>query len=246
MAASSRVERQPQTPAVETGEIRHSARHWSARVSAWLLREVAPRRWDGLLRGSAAVGLLTIGLSTLVPVPLVSELATFFSLALFINGPYSPLTPIGFEPILMAYGKVVSPIVVAVVGVFAQLLTEYVNYHLYDAALRTELLRRTRESRMVARVLHWYRAAPFLTTVVVAFTPLPYWTLRITAPLSRYPMSRHLTATAVGRLPRLWAYAAAGTLLPFSSGAILGVGLGASALFAVAYLVRRRLRAQRR
>jgi membrane protein DedA with SNARE-associated domain len=209
-----------------------------------LLREVAPAKWDRLLWTSALVGVVAI-ITTLVPVPVVSDLATFFSLSLFVNGPYSPLTPIGFEPVLMAYGKIISPIIVAVVGVIAQLLVEYVNYHLYDAALRSELMRRTRESRMMARVLEWYRAAPFLTTIVVAFTPLPYWTVRITAPLSRYPMSKHLTATAIGRLPRLWAYAALGTLLPVSSGAILGVGLGVSALFVVIVLLRRRAAARR-
>jgi hypothetical protein len=212
-------------------------------AGAWtgrLLREVAPARWDGLLRACGIVGLVALLLTAFVPDPRVSDLATLFSLSLFINGPYSPLTPIGFEPMLMAYGKLYPPFGVAMIGLTAQLMVEYVNYHLYDAALHTELMRSTRESRVLQRVLGWYRAAPFLTTVVVAFTPIPYWTLRITAPLARYPMSRHLTATAVGRIPRLWFYAAIGTLLPFSSGAILGTGLGIAVLFVVIALLRRR------
>ena len=183
-----------------------------------------------MLRAAGLVGLAAIILTLLVPVPLVSDLATFFALALFVNGPFSPLTPVGFEPILMAYGKIIPPIVVAVVGVMAQLLVEYLNYHLYGAALSSERLRRARESRLMGRVLRWYQAAPFLTTMIVALSPLPYWMVRITASLSRYPMPRHLSATALGRLPRLWAYAALGTLLPFSGGAILAVGLGLSVL----------------
>ena len=206
---------------------------------SWLTREVAPREWDTLLRASGLVALLGIVLAALVPVRQVSDLATFFSLSLFINGPYSPLTPIGFEPILMAYGKLYAPLLVAVVGLVAQLLVEYVNYRLYGAALRTELLRRARESSLTQRVLRWYRSAPFFTTVVVALTPLPYWTVRITAPLSDYPVRRHLSATAVGRLPRLWFYAALGTVLPLSGGLILGVGLGAAALWAAVTLARR-------
>jgi hypothetical protein len=215
-------------------------------AGAWagrLLREVAPSRWDGLLRACGLVGLVAIGLTAFVPDPRVSDLATLFTLSLFINGPYSPLTPIGFEPMLMAYGKLYPPLGVALIGLTAQLMVEYVNYHLYDAALHTELMRSTRESRVLRRVLAWYQTAPFLTTVVVALTPIPYWTLRITAPLARYPMSRHLTATAVGRIPRLWFYAAIGTLIPFSSGAILGTGLGIAVLFVAIALARRRRRA---
>jgi membrane protein YqaA with SNARE-associated domain len=192
------------------------------------------------LRGSGLVGLASI-VTSLLPLPAVSDLATFFSLALFVNGPYSPLlTPVGFEPILLAYGKLYSPVAVALLGVLAQVLVEYVNYHLYDAALRTETLRPVCETRLLRRVLGWYQAAPFLTTVVVAFTPLPYWPVRITAPLARYPVRLHLAATVVGRLPRLWFFAAVGRLLPFSGGAILGAGLGLCALFAAVTVARQR------
>ncbi len=212
------------------------------RLGALLLRPAAPPQWRALLYACGVVSLAGIVLTEL-RVPSVSDLATFFSLTLFINGPYSPLTPVGFEPILMAYGRLYPPLLVAVLGVVGQLMVEYVNYHLYDAALRTDVLRHTRESPTTRRVLGWYRAAPFVTTIVVAFTPLPYWTVRIAAPLSRYPMARHLSATAVGRLPRLWLYAAIGTLLPFSSGAILCAGLGVALVSAAILLARRRRRA---
>jgi uncharacterized membrane protein YdjX (TVP38/TMEM64 family) len=211
---------------------------------AWAMRPVAPDAWDGLLWASGAVAFIGIVLTTLVPFAPVRDLAVFFSLTLFINGPYSPITPIGFEPILMTFGQIYPPLLVAVVGVIGQLTVEYVNYHLYGAAMQWQPMTRARESRLVRRVTAWFAVQPFLTIVVLALTPLPFWIARIAAPLARYPMRRYLTATAIGRLPRLWFYAALGTVLPFSAGTILGVGLGAAAILAIPMALRDRARAR--
>jgi uncharacterized membrane protein YdjX (TVP38/TMEM64 family) len=199
----------------------------------WAMRPVAPRQWDLLLRASGLVGILGIVLTAFVPIVPVRDLAVFFSLTLFINGPYSPLTPFGYESILMTFGQIYPPLLVAAVGVLGQLMVEYVNYHLYDAAMRTELMKKARGSFVIRKTIEWFDAQPFLTTFVCALTPIPFWIARIAAPLANYPMRRYLTAMALGRLPRLWFYAALGAALPFSGDLILGVGLGATALLAV-------------
>ena len=203
-----------------------------SRWRAWALRPVAPRQWDNLLRASGAVGLLGIVLTAMVPIVPVRDLAVFFSLTLFINGPYSPLTPFGYEPILMAFGKIYPPLLVAAVGVVGQVLVEIVNYRLYDAAMHSEMMARARGSLVVRKTIEWFDAQPFLTTFVCAFTPIPFWIARIAAPLTNYPLWRYLVAMALGRLPRLWFYAAIGTVLPFGGDLILEVGLGATVLLA--------------
>jgi uncharacterized membrane protein YdjX (TVP38/TMEM64 family) len=200
---------------------------------AWAMRPVAPRQWDFLLRASGLVGILGIVLTAFVPIVPVRDLAVFFSLTLFINGPYSPLTPFGYEPILMTFGQIYPPLLVAAVGVLGQLMVESVNYHLYDAAMRSEMMAKARGSFVIRKTIEWFDVQPFLTTFVCALTPIPFWIARTAAPLADYPMRRYLTAMALGRLPRLWFYAAIGAVLPFSGDLILGVGLGATVVVAV-------------
>jgi uncharacterized membrane protein YdjX (TVP38/TMEM64 family) len=194
---------------------------------------VAAHQWDRVLLATGLVGCGAILLVQFVSVAPIRDLAVFFSLTLFVNGPYSPLMPFGFEPILMAFGQLYPPLLVATVGVFAQLLVETVNYHLYNAALRSAMMTRARGSRIVRKTIDVFEVQPFLTTFVCALTPIPFWIVRIAAPLAGYPMRRYLAATALGRFPRLWFYAALGTMLPLDGDAILGVGLGASAILAV-------------
>ncbi len=194
---------------------------------------MAASRWDRLFRATGLVASAAILLVEFVPVAPIRDLAVFFSLTLFVNGPYSPLMPFGLEPILMAYGQIYRPLLVAAVGVSAQLLVEVVNYHLYEAAMSSAMMTKARESRVVRTTVKWFAVQPFLTIFVCALTPIPYWIVRIAAPLAHYPMGRYLAATALGRFPRLWFYAAIGTLLPFSGDLILGVGLGATAIVAV-------------
>jgi len=78
-----------------------------------------------------------------------------------------------------------------------------------------------------------FRRAPFWTTVLVIFSPIPDSAVRILAPLGGYPMARFLGAIALGRFPRLLLIAGFGVLVPIptpvllvASIAILAVGVG--------------------
>lgn len=215
-----------------------------SRLSAWrswATRPVGPAHWDRVLYLTGLIGLVGIGLSEFVPV--ASDLATFFSLTLLINGPYSPLLPVGYEPVLMTYGVFYPPLVIAAVGVTGQLLVEYVNYHLYGAALHSEPLTQLRASRAASWLVARFNKSPFLTVVVAALTPLPFWAVRIAAPMAHYPIPRYLTATAVGRFPRLWFYAALGALIPLNGALIFGGGMALSGVIALVLVQRHRRRA---
>src|SRR5437870_10696584 len=55
--------------------------------------------------------------------------------------------------------------------------------------------------------------APFWTTVLVIFSPIPDSAVRILAPLGKYPLPLYLGAVALGRFPRLLLIAGTGALL---------------------------------
>jgi uncharacterized membrane protein YdjX (TVP38/TMEM64 family) len=213
------------------------------RASRWwaaLARPVAPRPWDGLLRGSGAVALA--GLIAAAWLPRISDVAVLFALTLLINGPYSPLLLVGYEPVLVVFGRVLPPVLVAAVGTLGMVLVEIVNVRLYDAALHARRLAALPESAAARRAVAWFRRWPFGTIVVCALSPIPFWAARIAAVLAAYPLPRYLTATAIGRFPHLWMYAALGAALPTHGGALLGVALGATVATVALWAIGRRLR----
>jgi uncharacterized membrane protein YdjX (TVP38/TMEM64 family) len=171
--------------------------------------------WDAVLRATGVVALLAI-----YPVtrwPGVAGLVGFFCLTLFVSGPISIVLPAAFEPMLMVAGRLYPPLVVTIVAVAGNLYMDYLNYHLYGAVLQHPRLEATRQSRVVQRTIALFRRSPFFAVWLCAWSPIPYWIVCALAPLTRYPMSRFLFATFLGRAPRVWFFAAVGRALPVST-----------------------------
>jgi uncharacterized membrane protein YdjX (TVP38/TMEM64 family) len=205
-------------------------------TSNFWLRPLGGRHWDLILRVTGIAGLVGIALVLLVPGSAV--LVWFAVMSLPANGPLSPLIPAAFEPLIMEAAKYEHPLSVAVVGLAAYMLTEYVNWHLYAWALSRERLAGVGRRRWVRWGIDRFSRAPFSTTIVFAFTPLPFWVARCLAILDRYPIGKFMTATAVGRFPRILIYAWLGALLQVPTVALAAVLVG-SLLFAVPWRRRR-------
>lgn len=202
-----------------------------------LLARVAPPAWDALLWGSGLVALAGIAVSWLWPA--AAELAALFALGLFCNGPYSPVLPATVEPLVMIYGQVYAPLLVALVATLSAVLAEVVDFRLYGVVLASRRLARARDSRTARWLVRLFDRAPFLATVIAAATPIPFWLARCCAVVAGYPMRRFLLATALGRLPRWFAYAALGAALRIDARWLLGGAAALTALFLVPAFRRR-------
>lgn len=170
---------------------------------------------DVFLRGSAGLALLAI--YALLRWPAAGPLVGFFFVTVLLNGPLSPLLPAAYEPVLMVAGRVYAPSLIALVGVAGILAIEYLNYYLYRLAILHPHAGTVRQSRLVARTLALFERQPFFTVWLCAWSPLPYWAVRVLAPLAGYPVNRYLLATFLGRAPRLWFFAALGPVVPVST-----------------------------
>jgi uncharacterized membrane protein YdjX (TVP38/TMEM64 family) len=186
-------------------------------------RRIASSQWDRLLWTTAAVALAGILLSSFVP--WISEITVFVSLTLLTNGPYSALLPTAYEPMLMVFARFYPPLLLALLGTAGEVAVEVVNYRIFSAAVHWQRLERARSSPLVRRLVAWFEIQPFLTTAFCALTPIPFWVARVCATLSRYSLPRYLLGTAAGRLPRLWFYAALGTVIPLNNGFLLTVSV---------------------
>jgi uncharacterized membrane protein YdjX (TVP38/TMEM64 family) len=180
-------------------------------LAAAMVRRHGSRIDDLMLRAFAVVALLGI-VGSLVD-PTVAALAPFALYTMWANGPHSVLLVAGYEPVLLLYGQLFSPLLIAALGTIATLFVEWANYRLYGRARDTRVMRNLTGGRWVQRLTRMFARQPFLAVVLCALGVVPYTVARCLSVLSHYPVERHLAATAVGRFPRLWAIAALGAPL---------------------------------
>lgn len=181
--------------------------------------KVLDRSWDPMIYSCMTAGALTVLVCALFPV--ATQLAVFTWLMFFTSGPTATFLPSASEPILMAFGKLYPPIVLATLGVAGIALVEWVNYRVFGTVMHSKALTGVRSTRLSRRLTAWFAVQPFLTTVVAAFTPIPFWAVRICAVIVKYPTPRFIAATVVGRYPRIFLIASLGAALPLSSATIL-------------------------
>lgn len=178
---------------------------------------------DTMLRISGV--LAGVALAGAVLAPSVALLAPLALYTVWTNGPHSPIMNGAYEPILMVYGQILPPLLVGTVATGSTVFVEWINYHLYDRARGTQLGRRLTEYRWINRLASWYARKPFAVIVFCALGPVPFWVVRILSVLTGYSPVRHLTATAVGRFPRLWVIAALGRPLGIPTSWLIGIAL---------------------
>jgi uncharacterized membrane protein YdjX (TVP38/TMEM64 family) len=196
--------------------------------SHFLSRRRGNRLWDRVLRGTGIAGLLGLVLLAVAP-----EVAPLVGLALFtmwVSGPLSPFFPVGLEPVLMTVGRFYPPWLVAAVAVLAGAFVEFLGYHLYGFAVGLDAARPFRETRVVRWATALFRRRPFLATWFCAWSPVPFWVVRVLAPLSRYPVAKYLLANVLGRYPKLWLFAALGSWMKVDVSILVTVAAAALVL----------------
>lgn len=237
----------PSTPRVPDSVPREAAHRldaWSLRSLIAALRKTALRpvldnTWDLMLYCCAGAALATLVICAVRP--LWSELAVFTWLMFFTSGPTSTFLPSASEPILVAFGALYPATLLATLGVVAIALVEWLNYRVFTSVMHAPAMTRVRTARLTRRLETWFGMWPFLTTVVAALTPIPFWVVRICGVTAGYPAARFIAATAIGRFPRIWLFAFLGTALPFAgTAAMLGAGVVIVAAGVAAAAKRRR------
>jgi uncharacterized membrane protein YdjX (TVP38/TMEM64 family) len=203
----------------------------------FLTRRHGNLAWDGVVRGSGILALLAIPGVLWLPAAF-GGMVGFTLVTIWVNGPLGIFLPATYEPILMLFGRVYPPVLVGFVGILGVLYVEYLNYHLYGKLLHLDAFRAVRESRTVLRVVGLFRRAPFFTVWLCSWSLLPYWVVRILAPISRYPTRKYLLATFLGRFPRLWFFAALGVWWKVDTAVLAAISLGSIVLAVGVYVLK--------
>ena len=205
-------------------------------MTSWLLRVYGDRRWDWFLRGTVVAALAGAALALLLPATI--PLVWLTVLGIPANSPLSPVLPTAFEPLIIEAAKFASPLAVSFTALGVYMYTEYVNWYLYTWVLRGERAGWLRRQRWVERSVQYFARAPFVSVIVFAFTPLPFWAARGLAILRGYPLGLFLLATALGRWPRFFLYAWLGYALHVPALVLVLVIVGGAASVLGARLAR--------
>jgi uncharacterized membrane protein YdjX (TVP38/TMEM64 family) len=188
--------------------------------------------WAAALRAMLVIAAILIPIA--VAVPAAWPWVRLIVVTLWFRGPVGVLIPVGLEPVLMTYGRIHPPFLVAMVALIGSAVGELVSLRLMRGVFALEACERLRRTVDGARVMRLFRASPFVAVAVGALSPIPDWMTRSFAAVSRYSPVRYILADTVGRIPKLWIAAAAGTVISVTWQAlialvaaqvVLGVGL---------------------
>ena len=134
------------------------------------------------------------------------ELSAFF----WYSIPGNSFILLPHEPGVLFAGTLYHPAVVAIVGGLATIPASTIDYQLFKRALRLGFMAQVRQSRISDFARRAFSIQPWWTTVFFAFSPIPFYPVRIAAPLADYPATRYVAAVFVGRVPRYYLLALGG------------------------------------
>lgn len=108
------------------------------------------------------------------------------------------------EPAVIYAGTLYSPLLVAIVGGLATIPASAFDYRLFSMAFQLKPLAQIKETRLSKLTERAFAIQPWWTVVVFASSPIPFYPIRIVAPLYNYPATRYVSAIFVGRVPRYY------------------------------------------
>ena len=108
------------------------------------------------------------------------------------------------EPAVIYAGTLYNPLLVAVVGGLATIPASALDYQLFHRAFRLGPLADLKQARLSRWTARAFSIQPWWTIVFFAFTPIPFYPIRIAAPMADYSATRYVTAVFVGRVPRYY------------------------------------------
>ena len=183
------------------------------------------------------VGLLIVWLSS----PAVRHSKSLWVLFFYCFPSQFILAALPHEPVILFFGKLYPAWAVALTATAGTLITEVINYSIFESLADLKTFQRIRQGRLITRFVTLFRKAPFLTLWIAGLTPVPFYPFRFLVALARYPLPLYGLAILLSRFPRFFVLALLGRAFNLPNGLIIGLFLVLLAA-ALVPLVRDRLR----
>jgi len=153
-------------------------------------------------------GIIAVLVSFLLP--MYRGLACLSGLTILCNT-IIPIAP--HEPVILLYGKLYPPWIVAICAGIAISVIEFVNYQILMFMINLRKIRRFREKQSYQRAEHYFSKFPFLSLLFACLTPVPFIPFRVLAVTTGYPARKYVLSVFIGRTPRFYLLAWIGIAL---------------------------------
>jgi len=120
------------------------------------------------------------------------------------------ISVIPHEPVFIYFCKFYTPEIVTGVAIAGTLCTEVINYTAFQFVVDLNRFGNIKHSRYITKVIDIYGKAPFISLLVAAFTPIPFYPFRFLVVLARYPLIKYLLAVFIARSVRFYILALIG------------------------------------
>lgn len=126
----------------------------------------------------------------------------------FLPGTFLPQ-----EPTVIYAGTIYHPGFVVILFSLATVTASLIDYFTLRKALELRRIVPLKRTSLYQFAIRWFYWRPWWTIVVFAFSPLPFFPVRVLALSSNYPLIRYVSANVVGRVPRYYLLAIGGAWL---------------------------------
>jgi len=117
------------------------------------------------------------------------------------------------EPMVLLYGELYQPWLVALLGGIATCWIEFFNYKFLEVITNIEQVKTLTDKQVYQKAEKYFKRFPFLTLVVTGFTPVPFAPFRVFSVTSQYPLTKYVVSVFIGRTPRYYILAFTGAAI---------------------------------
>jgi membrane protein YqaA with SNARE-associated domain len=114
------------------------------------------------------------------------------------------------EPAVIYAGAIYHPALVAVVGGLATTVASMMDHILFTRMFHLKVVAPIKETRVSRLAVRLFSRQPWWTIFIFAITPIPFYPIRVIAPMANYSMVGYVSAVVAGRIPRYYALALGG------------------------------------
>ncbi len=177
---------------------------------------MAPGTW---IFGGVMVILGAVGVYMMTTRPEDHPLLTVFFYSIPSNAGIS-LFP--HEPVIVWYGKTVNLWLLSLVATAGTVVAAFLDYRFFAPVLNLSYSARYKATGTYRKAHRWFHKMPFISIVVAALTPIPFYPFKFMVYASKYPIRRYLSAVVIGRFPRYYLLGKAGQLFHIPDWLLIG------------------------
>jgi len=130
--------------------------------------------------------------------------------------------PLPTPQIIMDYGGIFDPIMVAMVGAIGTCVAGLIDYTVITYIFKVKKVAKLKQTKTYKYCAWFYNKVAFISLVIAGFTPIPFDLFRFLAAATKYNRGKYVLSIFIGRAPRYYLLAKLQHLLLIPRSILIG------------------------